>query len=509
MVAAALAVPVRHLDWQFDPLAYAFSIQHGGAGQLVPQHALGILLPLLSFDAAKALGYGGRAAPVLFGWSVAGTAGAVGLTFLAAVRLGATRRAAALAAGVLAATAVTWRAGGGGGVYGVAFATVAIGWFAAARFAERPTPPRAGVLGVGAGLAVAGHLASVAFLPAAILLMIGIRPEAGGARGHGREMLIRFAALAVLTVAVVFVAAAAIATHGSPSGMLRWLLHPGIGGPGDRSRGVGWGLSGLPDAILASPGKPSWLPGPIAGAAGVLQWILGFALVAFALARGLAVLGSRGCDRRARAVAGALLLQAVLAFVAAAGYQALRAEYFGLGFVPLAILAATGRGGRPLRGRAGIAMGVAVIAALLAWNLVADVSPSLGASRQRGRAVVAIERAIPPGAQVYTSLLVAARLANDGIRATTAWIALSRHPQEGAPKLGLDPIIASMPDRAVYVSTRGLDLLPPQAEAVGETSDEIWYDLRLVYGMRPVLRFTTSAGPETLYRLTRRGRGSR
>src|SRR5439155_19251010 len=144
---------------------------------LGPQHALGNLLPLVVFRAARGLGYGGRAMPVLAGFSVAGAATAVGATYLAAIRLGGSRLAGVGAAAALGAAAAPWRAGGSGGVYGVALATLAIGWLAAARFARGPSVRSAAVLGAAAGFAVGGHLANVAFVAAALVLVVALAPR--------------------------------------------------------------------------------------------------------------------------------------------------------------------------------------------------------------------------------------------------------------------------------------------------------------------------------------------
>ena len=60
---AAIAYSLTfHPDWIYDPLRYAELMQRGPVRILLgPQHALGNLLPLLVFRAARGLGYGGRA----------------------------------------------------------------------------------------------------------------------------------------------------------------------------------------------------------------------------------------------------------------------------------------------------------------------------------------------------------------------------------------------------------------------------------------------------------------
>src|SRR5207248_1041287 len=77
---AAIAYSLTfHPDWIYDPLRYAELMQRGPVRVLLgPQHALGNLLPLLVFRAARGLGYGGHAMPVLAGFGVAGAATAVG-----------------------------------------------------------------------------------------------------------------------------------------------------------------------------------------------------------------------------------------------------------------------------------------------------------------------------------------------------------------------------------------------------------------------------------------------
>src|SRR5204862_3565955 len=82
-----------------------------------------------------------------------------------------TRLAAATSAGAFAFTVAAWRAGGSGGVYGIALAACAIGWVAAAAFVRAPSDRRAMVLGAAAGAAAASHLENVAFVAAALVLV--------------------------------------------------------------------------------------------------------------------------------------------------------------------------------------------------------------------------------------------------------------------------------------------------------------------------------------------------
>src|SRR2546422_226937 len=105
--AAALAYAmVAHPDWLVDPLPYAVLTQRGHASGLFgPQHVLGNMLPFATYRASLALGYGGGALPIQAAIAIAATAACVGLTFLAARRLGASMAAAIVAAAGLAVTA--------------------------------------------------------------------------------------------------------------------------------------------------------------------------------------------------------------------------------------------------------------------------------------------------------------------------------------------------------------------------------------------------------------------
>src|SRR5205807_1104424 len=111
-----------HPDWIYDPLRYAELMQRGPVRILLgPQHALGNLLPLLVFRAARGVGYGGHAMPVLAGVSVAGAAAAVAAALLLVLAVTSTARARAAGAfvGALAVTA---------GVIFLVTAGVATGW---------------------------------------------------------------------------------------------------------------------------------------------------------------------------------------------------------------------------------------------------------------------------------------------------------------------------------------------------------------------------------------------
>jgi hypothetical protein len=272
--------------------------------------------------------------------------------------------------------------------------------------------------------------------------------------------------------------------------------------PGDRSFAVGWGIQGLPDGIAAG-GNGSWLPLGLSSATVWLRLVLIAAALAWTAVRTSRLLRRPG---RSRLMASALLAHAVLAFVAASWYQALRAEYFALGFIPLALLAAVGtprRTGHPAAGRRWTASVVVVvlIGALLTWNLESQVRPELAESRQRAAVAQRIEVAVPPGARILASLDLAGVMAVDGYRASSGWVALSQAVARGAATPGLSAVLAGA-GPSVFVSSGAFDLIPPQAAYLGATGPELWADVTACCSPRPVLRFVTAAGPETLYRLT-------
>src|SRR5947208_8346286 len=327
--------------------------------------------------------------PVQAAFAVVFGAVAVAAVYLAAVGLGGTRVAAAASAGTFGVTVAVWRAGGSGGVYGVALAACALGWVAAAAYVRAPGDRRAVVLGVAAGAAVASHLENVAFAAAALVLVLLVDP--GKTRWRRAGLL---AAGAAGVVAVVFVITAGIATGWAGADMVRWIAHPGIGGPGDRSSAVGWGIAGLFQA-LASHQRAFAL---------VLLFVAAFRLV---------MLGARSGSGRLLALA--VVVNAGGAFLLSSWYQALRIDYWGLGLVPLAVGA--GAGTRAFTRRRGwvraaaIVACVAVVAALLAWNASKEVGPNLDQSAASARAAAAIEQHVPRDALVVSSLTLAGRLA--------------------------------------------------------------------------------------------------
>ena len=402
--AAALAYALSfHPDWIYDPLRYAELTQRGPVRVLLgPQHALGNLLPFAAYRLARALGYGGRAMPVLGGFAVAGAAVAVAAVYLAAVRLGGSRMSAAAAAGAFGATVATWRAGGSGGVYGIALAAVALGWLAAASYVLAPSDRRAAMLGGAAGVAVAAHLENVAFAAGAIVLVL----ISEGTGQRWRRLAITIAAAAGVAV-VAFVVTAGVATGWSGGGMWRWIAHPGIGGPADRSSAVGWGVAGLFRSIAAD------------------QRAFASAVLAVVAIR-LVLLAARSGTGRVLALA--VVVNAGGAFLLSSWYQALRPDYWGLGLVPLAVGA--GAGTRVFTRRriwpraAAPAVCVAFIGSLLARNASKEVAPSMERSERDARLVAAIEARVPRGAFVVASPLLAGRLADDGIRAEPGYAAV-------------------------------------------------------------------------------------
>src|SRR5205085_1715717 len=160
-------------------------------------------------------------------------------------RLGGSRLAAATAAAVLGAAAAPWRAGGSGGVYGVALASLGCAWLLAARFVRAPETGAAALLGLGAGVAVGAHLENLAFVGAALVLVAVISPARARTRLIGA-----FGLTMVAAAAVIFVVTSGLATDWSIGGMRHWFLHPGIGGSVDRSSLVGWGVGGLFGSIV-------------------------------------------------------------------------------------------------------------------------------------------------------------------------------------------------------------------------------------------------------------------
>jgi hypothetical protein len=459
-----------HPDWSYDPLRYAELTQRGPVRILLgPQHVLGNLLPFAAYRAARGLGYDGRAMPVLAAFAVVGAAVAVAAIYLAAVRLGGTRLAAATSAGVFAVTVAAWRAGGGGGVYGVALAGCALGWVAIAAYVRAPSDRTAAVLGLASGAAVAAHLENVAFVGAALLVV------ALTARGTVRWRRLGIVVLcgAALSV-IVFVVTSGIATGWSASGMWRWVVHPGIGGPADRSSQVGWGVGGLYAAVSTG------------------QRALAVAVLVVAAVR-IAMLSAR--SGIGRVLAAAVVVNAGIAFLLSSWYQALRLDYWGLGLVPLAVGAGAGTPiygrSRPWRRIAGVAAAVALVIALLAWNGVHEVAPSLRQSDANARTVAAIEAHVPRGARVVASLPVSGRLADIGYLAEpgSAWA----RALPGVPPVRL----YISPGEPIYMTSDAFGLTSAQIATLGMTSDDIWMTLResgLLHRIARVQRIT-------LYRL--------
>jgi len=198
-----------------------------------------------------------------------------------------------------------------------------------------------------------------------------------------------------------------IATGWSGSGMWRWAAHPGIGGPGDRSSTVGWGVAGLYSALATG------------------QRAFAIALLVVAAVR-IAMLAAR--SGTGRMLAAAVVVNAGGAFLMSSWYQALRLDFWGLGLVPLAVGAGAGTpvfGRRRTWRRVGaIVVSVVLVGSLLAWNSAKEVAPSLRRSDANARTVAAIEAHLQRDAFIVSSLLIAGRLADAGYRAEPGYAAV-------------------------------------------------------------------------------------
>jgi hypothetical protein len=500
-LASAAAVTYSlsfHLDWSFDPLRYADLIQNGTAELLLrPQHALGTLLPFAAFQAARGLGYHGHAAPVLGGFSVTGAALAVGGIFLAAVRLGGSRLAAATAAALFGVAAAPWQAGGSGGVYGVAFAALACGWLLAARFARAPAAGSAVLLGVGAGFALGAHLENLAFVAASLVLVAALAPPSGRVRCLGAF------ALAVLGAAgVAFLLTSGTATEWSLAGMRTWALHPGIGSPSDQSAAIGWGVGGLFSSVLSGQPRLPWLPLGFDRPSGHLQFLIVIVLLVAAAICGV-MLARR--SRTDAVVAGALTVNAALAFLLASWYQALRADYWALGLLPIFVMAGAGAPtfqNRPWISRVTtVGVALAAIAGLLAWNASSMVLPDLRLSRDRGLAVNAIAARVPRKAYLVISTMLAARLSDDGYDAESGFGALMRVMHGGDRGSGVTGLIQEAATKPVYVSRAAFQYTNAQTGFLGVAGDNVWNALRQCCRLEKILRVQNIPGSETIYRL--------
>lgn len=499
--AAALAYGLTaRPDWSFDPLRYADQMQRDRLDELLvgPQHVLGNLIPLAAYRALRAAGTGVDAWPVMAVAAVLAAGATVGLVFLAARAFGATRGAAAVGAGLLAVTPGMWRAGASGGVYGVVLLTLVLGWIAGGRYLASPGPRRAAVLGVAAGAAVAGHLGSLVFVPAAVVLLVAGR--APRSRRVPVRSLAAFAGGAAAVVAVAFVAAAGLATGFDPGGMAQWLFDPEIGGPAKRPAVVGWGTAGLFEGAI--------LPGKSRGFSLQVAVTLGFIVVA--AARGGGMLRRHG---RTRIGGAALLLHVGVAALAASWFQALRADYWMPAILSLTIAGAAGpplvahrlraRLGRRSAHRIVAATAAVAVAGLGAWNVSHDVAGRLRITGMRAEAAALLGEQIPRGGYVLLFPELAGRLALDGFDAEGGWAALARQVESGAEAPGLIDALRAVGDRPIYVSSLAFDLEEWQVEYLGSDAGELWLQLWACCEPREVMRFEANLGPEVLYRLGR------
>jgi hypothetical protein len=263
---------------------------------------------------------------------------------------------------------------------------------------------------------------------------------------------------------------------------------------------VGWGIGGLYPAVASGQPHVSWLPFGFDRAKGHLEVLATLLLLGAAVVRG-GLLALR--SRTGAILAGALVLNAGIAFLLASWYQALRSDYWGLGLVPLAVLGGAGTATfrrRPASWRiaeAGVAL--AAVAALLAWNASQEVAPSLQLSDARGRAVLAIETRVPREAHVLISLVLAGRLADEGYHAEGGFAGLQAAVRGGAAKPGIDALLAeSVP---LFVSSAAFGLTKGQSAFLGTTGKDLWRRLRRCCAVRPVMATHGLPRDETLYRV--------
>ena len=501
--AGAVYLATASPDWTFDALRYADWMQRGAWGQLIRlQHALGNAVPLGAFRLLRGFGYGGGSLPVLAAVNSAAAGLAVALLYLAARRLGGHRSWSFAVACLLAVAPGVWRAGASAGVYGIALAATALGWLAAAQYVQRPSVGRAAAVGLAAGIAVATQVAAIAFAPAGLLLVARL----GGPDrldGSLARRVLGYAASGALGLCLMLLPAAGLAAGWSPEGMLGWLLHPRLGGPGDLSGTVGFGLRGLFYSLAGWDPSLSGGAGLTGAAAWVATCIAAVALWA-SLLRGLAV---RAVGGRARALSAALILHASLAVLLASWYQALRADYFTFALVPLALLWACPRAAgllRPPSRRRAVTVAGTLFLFGVASNLLAAVVPVLHRSELRDQAAATVIRHTPADARLIVSKPIMPRIAYAGFSAQTGWEALAGAVAHGSPPPGLDAVLRAAGRRGILVSSAAFDLRPQQAAFLRTTPEAIWESLRACCAIRPVATFSSDAGAETLYLLTRR-----
>jgi len=320
-----------------------------------------------------------------------------------------------------------------------------------------------------------------------------------GTWGSRLRRLLAFGGAAVGVTGAAFAGAAVLSNGLSLDGVLTWFTHPRIGGAQGRFNTVGWGGAGLVTAVTGQPQASAGLPPTTVAIA------LTVAAVGVAGLRGLAALARPGIRR---VVAAALILNAGLAFVEASWRQALRADYWALGLVPLAVLGAIGgpvlprRTGRVLPVRAAaLVAALALVAGVAASSLRTEVIPSLSDSRRQGRAVAAIARHLPPRAIVIVTSPLSGRLATMGFEASSAWGILAQRVARGSSRPGLDGLLRDARLRPLFVSRLGFRLQKQQAAFLHRSPRPIWRALGRCARLEPVLNYLGPAGPETLYKV--------
>ena len=200
----------------WDSLEYAHVVESLRVEAVWGNHPLGHLVQQGTYRGARAMGYTGRAMPLLQALGAVVTAGAIAWFFvLLATTLGLGRMRAAGWAVLLGSTWGLAHYAGTADIYGLALLTLVLGWHGLTSLAAVPSVRRALGAGVLIGIAGLTHqfaVVVIAAAAAAFVRRLGVRYAAWLAAATGMTLVAGYVGIAWLVTA-----------NDTPSEIIRWI----------------------------------------------------------------------------------------------------------------------------------------------------------------------------------------------------------------------------------------------------------------------------------------------
>ena len=252
---------------RWDSLEYAWACEARGPRAMWGNHPLGHLVECGAVEAARRLGYQGRALPVMK--VVNGVIAAVAATAMLALLNAVLRAPLVRSAGWAVAFGSTygwWFQAGTADSYSLAVLLLIVAWGATIRALERPSLPIALLAGLAFGAATVAHQFAGVVLAVATLGLLPLHLGRGRPRAAGVPATL-VAAAAVIIVVGYTVCGVLATGSASPRTIARWMVGHGMNPWYGRSSNLDGALTAVRAAAATLVGGNDRPP--------LLSWVIG------------------------------------------------------------------------------------------------------------------------------------------------------------------------------------------------------------------------------------------